>query len=120
LGIIFLPRSIDKVRATLPGGNLGQYSIAGFTHMMLEMLNISIDSFTVAIAKAEDDDAVAAFVRANTMVDERNHWNAFISTREPRGGNREEAYETYPWLRDRPDLIYALDVLAGDDVQTFK
>jgi len=117
---MFLPRSIDKVRASLPGGNLGPYTIHGFTQMMLDMLGISLDQFTRAVAKAESEDDVAAFVRSSTMVDERNHWNNFIKDREPRGGNREEAYESYPWLRDRPDLHLVLDVLTEDDAQTFK
>ena len=35
-GIVFLPRSIDKACATLPGGDPGPYNIPGFTGMMLE------------------------------------------------------------------------------------
>jgi hypothetical protein len=39
-GITFLPRSIDKFRAALPGGNLAGYTIEGFTTTMLEKLGI--------------------------------------------------------------------------------
>jgi hypothetical protein len=119
-GIIFLPRSIDKVRATLPGGNLGQYLIPGFTQMMLDTLGISLESFTAAVAKAQSDEDVAAFVRSNTMAQERTHWNDFISVRQPRGGNRIEAFESYPWLPAYPHLILALDVLEEDDRQIFR
>jgi len=118
-GVIFLPRSIDKVRATLPGGKLGLYAISGFTQMMLDMLGISVDSFSFAVQNASGDEDVAAFVRRNTMVQERTKWNTFIESREPRGGNRAEAIAVYPWLLDRPDLILALDVLDEDDRQTF-
>ena len=34
-GVVFLPRSIDKFRAALPGGNLSGYTIEGFTEKML-------------------------------------------------------------------------------------
>ncbi len=118
-GVIFLPRSIDKVRATLPGGKLGFYQIAGFTQMMLDALGISLDSFTFAVKNATSDEDVAAFVRRSTMAQERTKWNAFIEAREPRGGNRSEAIVVYPWLAARPDLILALDVLAEDDKQIF-
>jgi hypothetical protein len=118
-GVIFMPRSIDKVRATLPGGKLGLYNIAGFTQMMLDALLISLESFTACVAKANDDEDVARFVRTNTMAQERTKWNTFLEGREPRGGNRVEAIETYPWLVSRPDLILALDVLMEDDKQIF-
>ena len=95
-GVIFLPRSIDKVRASLPGGNLGLYAIAGFTQMMLDALGISLDSFTFAVKGASSDEDVAAFVRRNTMAQERTKWNAFIEAREPRGGNRAEAIQSIP------------------------
>jgi hypothetical protein len=119
-GVVFLPRSIDKVRATLPGGKLGLYQIQGFTQMMLDTLGISLESFSAAVGKAAGDEDVAAFVRTNTMSQERAKWNTFIAAREPRGGNRTEALEVYPWLATRPDLILSLDVLEEDDKQIFR
>src|SRR5271165_4783239 len=118
-GVIFLPRSIDKARAALPGGNLGPYQMQGFTQMMLDALGISLESFTHAVAQAASDEDVANFVRRNTMAQERTKWNTFIGAREPRGGNRVEALRDYPWLPSRPDLILVLDVLEEDDKQTF-
>jgi len=88
--------------------------------MMLDALGISLESFTSCVAKANDDEDVARFIRTNTMAQERTKWNTFLEAREPRGGNRVEAIETYPWLASRPDLILALDVLAEDDKQIFR
>ncbi|MEA2690146.1 MAG: hypothetical protein QOD51_2753 [Candidatus Eremiobacteraeota bacterium] len=42
-GVTFLPRSIDKFRAALPGGNLAGYSLEGFAGRMLENLGIAPD-----------------------------------------------------------------------------
>ena len=117
--VVFLPRTIDKVRATLPGGKLGVYNIAGFSQMLLDALGIDLDGFTAAVAGAANDDAVAAFVTASTSADRIAEWNAFVLARLPRGGDREAAYESYPWLRERPDLVLALDVLEEDDRQHF-
>jgi len=117
--VVFLPRSIDKVRASLPGGDLGSYRIAGFSAQMLETLGISLESFTDAVRAARNDADVAAFISAESSAEGRERWNAFVNAREPLG-NREEAYGIFPWLRSRPDLVLALDVLAEDDVQTFK
>ncbi len=118
-GVVFLPRTIDKVRATLPGGNAGEYNIPGFSAMMLERLGIPLDDFVAAVAKASTDDEVGAFVLASTTPDKIAGWNSWIRERQPRGGDRNAAYESYPWLRERPDLILALDVLAEDDRRLF-
>ncbi len=109
-GLIFLPRSIDKVRATLPGGNIGAYQIARLTQSMLDELGVTLDVFTLA---------VAAFLREHARPGSYDRWNAFISTCEPRGGNRAEALTVFPWLGERPDLVLILDVLTEDDRRTF-
>jgi predicted trehalose synthase len=118
-GIVFLPRTIDKVRATLPGGDSGAYNIPGFSEMMLEALGIELDAFRAAVADANDDDGVAAFVTAATSSDRIGRWNALILARLPRNGDRSAALEAYPWLHKRPDLVLALDVLEEDDRQHF-
>jgi len=118
-GVVFLPRTIDKVRATLPGGAIGAYTIPGFSAMMLKTLGIDVDAFTDAVAAASTDDDVAAFVRGSASPDGIAEWNGFILARLPRNGDRNAAYEVFPWLRERPDLILALDVLEEDDRQLF-
>ena len=118
-GIVFLPRSIDKVRATLPGGRIGEYVIPGFTQMMLETFGIPVDAFTAAGAAASSDADVAAYVRQNTTPAKIAEWTTFVSQRKPRGGDRALALESYPWLDKFPDLVLALDVIAEDDNQHF-
>ena len=118
-GIIFLPRTVDKVRATLPGGALGAYNIPGFSEMLLEALGVELDAFRAAVADAANDQAVGAFVSASTSEARIAEWNAMILARLPRNGDRNAAHEAYPWLRERPDLILALDVLEEDDRQHF-
>jgi len=116
---MFLPRSIDKVRASLAGGDLGEYTIPGFTQMMLDELGVSVEAFTGAVAEAKTDAEVAAFLRKHSSQDKYDRWNAFVSQRQPRGGNRNEALAAYSWLHTRPDLILAVDVLEEDDKQHF-
>ena len=118
-GIVFLPRTIDKVRATLPGGSLGAYAIPGFSQMMIEALGMDVAAFTAAVAGAGSDDDVARFVQASTSLERIEQWNALILARLPRNGDRNAAYEAYPWLRERPDLVLAVDVLEEDDRQHY-
>lgn len=118
-GIVFLPRSIDKARAALPGGNLGEYTIAGFTTMMLEMFGITDEDFIARVHAATTDDEIAAYVLAKANAEQIAAWNALVSHRLPRNGDRAAALEHYSWLGERPDLILALDVLEEDDRQIF-
>jgi hypothetical protein len=118
-GVVFLPRSIDKVRATLPGGNPGPYNIPGFTQVMLERLGIGVQAFAVAVAAAASDDEVCTFVKNNTTQAKIDEWNGWVNAREPRGGDRVAALEIYPWLGERPDLVIGLDVLDEDDKRYF-
>lgn len=118
-GIVFLPRSIDKVRATLPGGHLGAYSIPGITTMMLETFEVPLADFTESVRVAASDDDVAAFFAARTSPAVIEKWNANANVREPAGGDRAVALERYPWLTERPDLTAVVDVLEEDDRRSF-
>jgi hypothetical protein len=110
-GITFLPRSIDKFRAALPGGVLNGYTIEGFTEAMLEKLGITVDAFQTAVAEAESDDDVVAYVRKHAVAGGAEAWNAAVLNRLVYGGNREEAIAENPWLADHPEITHSLDFL---------
>lgn len=118
-GILFLPRSIDKVRASLPGGNLGPYAIAGFTQTMLDALEIPLADFTDAVRAAATDVDVAAFVTERAKPGGIEVWHRYVLARKPRGGNIAEAIEAYPFLAGRSELGLSLDVLEEDDRSIF-
>jgi hypothetical protein len=98
-GVTFLPRSIDKFRASLPGGNLNGYTIEGFTGRMLENLGITEDAMRDAVAAAGTDDDIATA------------WNDYVLNRELYLGNRTEAIAENPWLADHPEITKSLDFL---------
>jgi hypothetical protein len=115
-GIIFLPRSIDKARAYLAGGNRNGYNVPGVTGGMLERFGISNDDFIAAVGVAANDAEVVAFVRKHANQTALDEWNAFVKEREPRGNrNLPEVLEIYPWLKEQTHLILVLDILAEDD-----
>jgi hypothetical protein len=118
-GVIFLPRTIDKARAHQPGGDPGPYVLAGFSVKMFDMLGITQEAFIAAVASASTDDDVLAFVLEHTTPEKITAWNAWVSARQPRNGDRVAALEFYPWLGERPDLVFGLDVLEEDDNRYF-
>jgi hypothetical protein len=60
VGVVFMPRSIAKIRATLPDGDLGAYTISGFTATMFDVLGIALEDVTAAVRSAASDDDVAS------------------------------------------------------------
>ncbi len=118
-GILFLPRSIDKARAALPGGNLGLYSLEGVTERMVEAFGKTLPGLTACVAAATDDDDVAEWLVQGASEGAAAAWDAWIAVRTPRGGGREDAIAMYPWVVERPDLVYTLDILVEDDRRTF-
>ncbi len=50
LDLLMAARTVDKIRATLPGGNLGQYQITGFSSSLLNRLGIVEGLLREAIA----------------------------------------------------------------------
>jgi len=118
-GVVLLPRTIDKVRASLPGGSLGEYSIQGFSTTMLERLGIDLEAFVAAVRDAADDQHVASFVERETTAEQIEAWNTFAADFIVRNGDRARALEAYPWLADYDELPKALDALAEDDERHF-
>src|ERR1700679_2411641 len=82
-GIIFLPRSIDKARAYLDGGNRNGYNVPGVTGGMLERFGIPEDDFIAAVGAASNDSDIVVFVRGRASQTTVNEWNAWVKDREP-------------------------------------
>jgi len=121
-GLVNLPRSIDKMRGRLPGGNPGVYNITGFTLIMLEAIGVTEDQFREAVAQAKTDEDVAAWLRANADTAKYAEFNqrilnrrvADVKARDPEGfANR------YPIAETRPDIELMIDMLEADDQDMF-
>lgn len=110
-GITFLPRSIDKFRASLPGGNLAGYTIEGFTGRMLESLGISSEALCAVVAEAKTDEDVARYVREHSVAGGAQAWNTYVLNREVYLGDRTAAIAENPWLAEHPEITLSLDFL---------
>ena len=110
-GITFLPRSIDKLRASLPGGNLAGYTIEGFTGRMLESLGISPEALLGVVGEAKTDEDVARYVREHSVAGGAEAWNTYVLNRELYLGDRPAAIAENPWLAEHPEITLSLDFL---------
>jgi len=54
-----MARTVDKIRATLPGGDPGPYKVEGYSMRVLTALGIDLNDFISIVTLAQTDDDVA-------------------------------------------------------------
>ena len=113
-----MPRTIDKLRATLPGGVSGGYRVRGMSMRLLEWLGVEEDAIREAVAQAKTDDDVAAWLRARVDTTKYPEFNRRMLDRSTDDVDKERFYETYPWMRER-GFMRLFDVILEDDRMTF-
>ncbi|HKU68117.1 MAG TPA: DUF5069 domain-containing protein [Candidatus Baltobacteraceae bacterium] len=119
-GLLMLARTIDKVRAALPGGNLGAYQMAGFSKGMLDALGIPEDDLRSVIALADSDDEVAAWVRKHSDPTKYDGINATLEAHTTGERlDRPDLVAKYPLLTTLPPETPMLRMLELDDAAVF-
>ena len=120
LDLIMAARTVDKVRATLPGGNLGSYNIPGFSTQMFEALGITEDDFRDAVIHASSDTDVAAWLRKRVTPEKVAAFNAAISARRIEHRLSDETWrKKYPHGAAMPPETPLIDFLSKDDELAF-
>jgi Domain of unknown function (DUF5069) len=124
LGAKFLPRTIDKLRAELPGGTMGAYvnHDRGFSAYVVRRLGLDMDEFRNAVAAARDEDEVVAWLREHVdaaNVEETNRKLESFTSERMTPEDRALLEERHPVLRERPELTSILDILDAEDARVF-
>lgn len=115
-----LARTIDKLRATLPGGNLGAYQIAGFSRRLLDALGIAEDDLRAIVSLARGDDDVVAWVRKHGDVSKTDEINASLeAVTVGQRVDRPEMVAKYPILTTLPHTMPLLRMIELDDASSF-
>lgn len=124
-GLMLMPRTIDKLRAQLPGGHPGAYFISchikGISGYLLERLGVDERELRDAIRDAETDEDVARWLRERTDVSQYSAINQTLRRIKPiHSGDepylRAEYAET---LSAQPHLEFVVDIIDADDRRMF-
>lgn len=119
-GLPMLPRTIDKLRAQLPGGNVGQYRIPGFSERVLKTLNVTEDDLRDAVAKANSDEDVAQWLRAHADTSKYTELAHRLRTRKLGDiEDREDFAQRYPITRGLPPETPLFEIISRDDAEMF-
>jgi hypothetical protein len=120
LDLIMAARSVDKMRAALPGGNLGDYQVPGFTTRMLDAIGISEDDFRAEVARASNDAEIAAWIRERTTPERLAASNAALESRRVKDRLDDKAWrKRYPHAVSMPPETPLIDILSKDDELAF-
>lgn len=114
-GLMFFPRTIDKARAYLPGGNRGEYNIPGLSEAFLKHLGLEQDAFVAAVKDAATDADVAKWLRAHCDASTYDAWNQSLVGRVLTDENRERIRARYPCAQRDQSLTKIVDILEADD-----
>ena len=124
-GLKLMPRTIDKLRGFLPGGNPGDYFINGKTpglsQFLLDRLGITLEDLQAIVALAADEDEVAAWLRKHTDASQYPAINATLQRIKPKHAHDPEYFaELYAHtLATHPELEHILDIIDQDDRRIF-
>jgi Domain of unknown function (DUF5069) len=120
LDLVMAARTVDKIRATLPGGNIGEYQITGFSSSLLNALGIAESVLRKVIAAADSDEEIATWIRLHSDPARYAEINAKLESRTVGERlNDADFMERYPSARNLPPETPRLDHLLVDDEETF-
>lgn len=122
MGLVHLPRLIDKVRLAargeLPGYN---YLTTGFDKFLLDLLDVTPAAFEAAVLAAPDDDAVIRWLQTNARTladDEKEEFNRRILAIGPTDERRRQRFrvlldETDPARTEINSFAELIDLAEG-------
>jgi hypothetical protein len=124
LGFYFLPRTIDKLRAELHGGNIGAYlnHDTGFSAYVVRRLGLDMNEFRAAVAAARDERGVVEWIAARINPDSASALNAKLETFVVERMSAEDQVlvrQRHPVMAQRRELSKILDILEADDRRAF-
>jgi hypothetical protein len=120
LGFYFLARTIDKLRAELPGGDLGTYlnHDTGFSAFVVRRLGLEMAELRATVAAAQTEADVVEWLAARVDAQFAPALNAKLESfvvERMSAADQRLLRERHPVLDERPDLSRILDILDADD-----
>ena len=122
---MLMPRTIDKLRALLPGGDPGEYfingKIRGISGYLLERLGVSENELSAAVASAATEDDVAAWLRQRVDTAEYASINETLRRIKPHHSQNPEIFrELYAeTMSAHPELKTIVEIIEADDRRLF-
>lgn len=124
LGFYLLPRTVDKLRAELPGGNLGKYlnHDTGFSAYVVRRLGLDMNESRRVVASAPNEGKVVDWLAARVDTTVAASLNAKLETfvlERMSSDDQVLVRQRHPVMEIRSDLWKILDILEAEDERAF-
>lgn len=122
-GVVFLPRAIDKLRATLPGGDPGKYfPYYGLSALFAHLTSIDLQELRKVIADAACEEDVIAWVQERLTPDIVGKTNHVMSgfTQEKIPPDYRPTFDSVAPADLRSQYPNVFDLLEADDRRCFQ
>ena len=119
-GLYLMPRTIDKMRADLPGGKPGAYFAGlGISPVLLRLIHVDEGPLREAVATCGSEDEVAAWLRQHADPSRYAKANAILAslTDGDVTPDLREMFEGFYGDRERGTKLF--DILDWDDRRQF-
>jgi hypothetical protein len=124
LGLYFMPRTIDKIRAEMPGGSMGPYlnEPRGISAFMCKRIGVDMEELRAAVLAADDEDGVVEWLRERldpAIVEETNRKLETLTMNRLTPEDQAMVRHHHPVLEQRSELHYFFDIFEADDAATY-
>ena len=124
LGFYVLPRTVDKLRAELPGGDPGAYinEARGFSAYVVRRVGLDMDELRRAVVDAADETVLLEWLAARLDTSAAPALNAKLETFVVERMSPEDQQlirSRHPVMAEHPELSKILDILDADDREAF-
>lgn len=119
-GLMFMPRTIDKLRAELPGGGMGPYLNRpdGLSAFMCKRVGLDMEELRAKVASARDEAEVEGWLLERldpAKVEEVNAKLPTLGTHKLTPEAFEMVKNIHPIIERRPELVYFFDIFEADE-----
>ena len=119
-GLVFMARTVDKMRACLPGGKLGEYRVQGTSTQVLQAIGVRQEELQDVVARASSEDEITRWLHEHANVAAYEQINNDLGGARLADMGSDRFFERYPFARDMPPETPYFDVLDRDDREIFQ
>ncbi len=123
-GLAFMPRTVDKLRAEMPGGKIGPYlnRSDGVSNYMCKRVGLDMEELREHVIAAKDEQELEAWLLRRldpVAVEETNRKLEMLTIERLSPENLEIVKSHHPVMAHRPDLVRFFDIFEADDALTY-
>ncbi|HZX67832.1 MAG TPA: DUF5069 domain-containing protein [Candidatus Elarobacter sp.] len=123
-GLAFMPRTIDKLRAEMPGGSIAPYlnDSNGVSNYMCKRVGLDMEDLRAAVVQAADEDEVEVWLRARldpAAVEEANRKLETLTIERLTPETLALVKRNHPIMEQRPELVTFFEIFEADDAATY-